>query len=70
MLRTALALSATAALLAACGTTTESRVATGALGGAAAGAVVGGDVGDAVVGGALGAAAGYAVDHCKKSNDC
>lgn len=70
MIRTILALSASASLLAACGTTTEQRVASGALGGAAAGAVVGGDTKDVVVGGVLGAGAGYAVDYCKKSDDC
>ena len=43
--------------LAACGTTTEERVATGALGGAAAGAVLDGGTG-AVVGGVAGAAKG------------
>lgn len=63
-------LAASALLVAACGTTTEERVASGALGGAAAGAVLGGDVGDAVVGGAVGAAGGYAVDRCKKTNNC
>lgn len=46
--------------LAACGTDTEERAASGALGGAAAGAVVGGPVG-AVVGGAVGAAGGTAL---------
>lgn len=70
MIRTILALTATATLLGACGTTTEQRVATGALGGAAVGAVTGGDVGGAVVGGAVGAGAGYAYDRCKKSGGC
>lgn len=70
MIRTILTLTATASLLAACGTTTEQRVASGALGGAAVGAVAGGDLGDAVVGGAVGAGAGYVYDRCKKSNDC
>jgi hypothetical protein len=51
--------------LAACGTTTEERVATGALGGAAAGAVLDGGTG-AVVGGVAGAAAGAAVDAAKR----
>ncbi|HYG26473.1 MAG TPA: YMGG-like glycine zipper-containing protein [Caulobacteraceae bacterium] len=70
MIRTTLALAASAALLAGCGTTTEQRVASGALGGAAAGAVMNNDVRGAVVGGAVGAAAGYAVDHCKRTDDC
>lgn len=70
MIRTTLALTASAALLAACGTTTEQRVASGAVGGAAAGAVLGGDVEGAVIGGAAGAAGGYVVDQCKKSGDC
>jgi hypothetical protein len=48
-------------LLAACGSNTEERAATGGLSGAAAGAVVGGPVG-AVVGGAVGAGAGTAVE--------
>jgi len=52
---------ATLMLLAACGSTTEERVATGGLGGAAAGAVVGGPVG-AVVGGAAGAGAASTLD--------
>ncbi len=47
--------------LAACGSSTEERAATGALGGAAAGAVVGGPPG-AVVGGAAGAAGGTVLD--------
>jgi hypothetical protein len=47
--------------LAACGSTTEERAATGGLGGAAAGAVVGGPVG-AVVGGAAGAGAASTLD--------
>lgn len=70
MIRTVLALSATAALLGACGTTMEQRVASGALGGAAVGAVAGGDLSDAAVGAAVGAGAGYVVDRCKKSGDC
>lgn len=70
MIRTILALSATATLLGACGTTMEQRVASGALGGAAAGAVIGGDLKDAAVGAAVGAAGGYAVDRCKKSGGC
>ncbi len=70
MIRTTLALAASAALLAACGTTTEQRVASGAIGGAAVGAAASGDVEGAVVGGAVGAAGGYAVDQCKKSGDC
>jgi len=48
-------------LLAACGSNTEERAATGGLGGAAAGAVVGGPVG-AVVGGAVGAGAASTLD--------
>ena len=70
MIRTILTLTASATLLAACGTTMEQRVASGALGGAAVGAVAGGELDDAVVGGALGAGAGYVVDRCKKSGDC
>ena len=70
MIRTILALSASASLLAACGTTTEQRVASGALGGAAVGAVAGGELDDAAVGAALGAGAGYVVVRCKKSGDC
>jgi hypothetical protein len=67
-MRTALSLVPVAAaglLLAACGTTTESRVATGALGGAAVGAVVDGGNG-ALIGGAAGALGGVAVDAAKK----
>jgi hypothetical protein len=60
-----LPVAATALVLAACGTTTEERVATGALGGAAAGAVIDGGTG-AVVGGVAGAAAGAAVDAAKR----
>jgi hypothetical protein len=52
---------AAALLLAACGSNTEERAATGGLSGAAAGALVGGPVG-AVVGGAVGAGAGTALD--------
>ena len=48
-------------LLAACGSNTEQRAATGGLSGAAAGAVVGGPIG-AVVGGAAGAGAGTMLD--------
>jgi hypothetical protein len=55
--------------MAACGHTTEQRVATGALGGAAVGAVAGGGKG-AVVGGVAGAAGGYVVDQCKKKGKC
>lgn len=47
--------------LAACGSNTEQRAASGALGGAAAGAVVGGPVG-AVIGGAAGATGGAVLD--------
>ncbi|NYZ11370.1 hypothetical protein HL658_02305 [Azospirillum sp. RWY-5-1] len=46
--------------LAACGTGTEEKAASGGLGGAAAGAVIGGPIG-AVVGAAAGAGAGTAV---------
>lgn len=46
--------------LAACGTTTTERAATGALGGAAIGAAVGGDVEGAVAGAAIGGVAGAA----------
>lgn len=51
--------------LAACGSNTEERAATGGLGGAAAGAVVGGPVG-AVVGAGVGAAGGMVVDEQAK----
>ena len=53
--------------LAACGSTTEERAATGGLGGAAAGAVVGGPVG-AVVGAGVGAAGGVVVDEQAKES--
>lgn len=59
-----------AASLGACGTTTEQRVASGALGGAAAGAVLGKNLGSTAIGAAAGAAGGYAVDRCKKSRRC
>jgi hypothetical protein len=59
------ALAVAGVALAACGSTTEQRVATGALGGAAAGAVLGGGTG-AVVGGVGGAAAGAVVDANKR----
>jgi hypothetical protein len=52
-------------LLAACGTSTTERVATGALGGAAVGAVVDGGTG-ALIGGAAGAVGGVAVDQAEK----
>jgi hypothetical protein len=55
--------------LVACGTTTEQRVASGGLGGAAVGAVAGGGKG-AVIGGVAGAAGGYVVDQCKKKGKC
>lgn len=48
------------ALLAACGTTTEQRAATGALGGAVAGQAIGGNTGATVAGAAIGAVAGAA----------
>ena len=48
------------ALLAACGTTTEPRAATGALGGAVAGQAIGGNTGATVAGGVIGAVAGAA----------
>ncbi|SJM50918.1 hypothetical protein FM111_02600 [Brevundimonas diminuta 3F5N] len=48
------------ALLAACGTTTEQRAATGALGGAVAGQAIGGNTGATVAGGVIGAVAGAA----------
>jgi hypothetical protein len=51
------ALGAAIFFLAACGSSTEERAATGGLGGAVAGAVVGGPVG-AVVGGGVGATGG------------
>lgn len=46
--------------LAACGTTTTQRAATGALGGAAVGGIVSGDVKGAAVGAAVGGVAGAA----------
>lgn len=46
--------------LAACGTTTTQRAATGALGGAAVGGIVGGDVKGAAIGAAVGGVAGAA----------
>lgn len=52
-------------LTAACGTTTEQRVATGALGGAAVGALVDGGTG-ALIGGAAGAVGGAVVDRSKR----
>ena len=55
------------ALLAACGTTTEQRAATGALGGAVAGQAIGGNTGATVAGAAIGAVAG-AVTTPKKPN--
>jgi osmotically inducible lipoprotein OsmB len=57
ILASAAALSLT---LAACGTTTTQRAATGALGGAAVGGVVGGDLTGAAVGAAVGGVAGAA----------
>lgn len=51
---------ATAATLAACGTTPTERAATGALGGAAVGAAVSGDTKGALIGGAIGGVAGAA----------
>lgn len=54
------ALAAGTLLLAACGSNTEERAATGGLGGAVAGAAIGGPVG-AVAGAAVGAGAGTAV---------
>lgn len=47
-------------LLAACGTTTEQRAATGAIGGAVAGQAIGGNTGATVAGAAIGAVAGAA----------
>ena len=61
ILKTLVPLSAVGLLLAACGTTTTERVATGALGGAAVGAVVDGGRG-ALIGGAAGAVGGAVVD--------
>jgi hypothetical protein len=63
----ALALS-TLLLLAACGSNTEQRAATGGLGGMAAGALIGGPVG-AVAGAAVGAGAGTAVSKGIEHND-
>jgi hypothetical protein len=65
MRRALLPIVAAGLMLAACGTTTESRVATGALGGAAVGAVAGGGNG-ALIGGAAGAVGGLAVDAAQK----
>lgn len=45
-------------LLAACGTTTEQRAATGAIGGAVAGQAIGGNTGATVAGAAIGAIGG------------
>ena len=56
-----LPLTAAGLLLAACGTTTTERVATGALGGAAVGAVVDGGTG-ALIGAGAGAVGGAVVD--------
>lgn len=53
--------------LAACGTGTEEKAASGGLGGAAAGAVVGGPIG-AVVGAAAGAGAGTAVQKVEEES--
>lgn len=61
MTRSALALMAVLTL-GACGSTTEERVATGALGGAAVGAATGGSLSGTLLGGAAGAGAGYAYD--------
>ncbi len=58
---------AAAGLLAACGTTTSERAATGAIGGAVAGGVIGGDLTGAAVGGAVGAGVGAATT---PSRDC
>src|SRR6188472_3028673 len=55
-------------LLAACGSNTEQRAATGGMGGAAAGALVGGPVG-AVAGAAIGAGAGTAVSKGIEHNE-
>ena len=54
-------------LLAACGTTTEQRAATGAIGGAVAGQAIGGNTGATVAGAAIGAIGG-AVTTPKKPN--
>lgn len=67
---TTLAALGLSASLAACGTTMEERVATGALAGGAVGAVAGKDLGSAAVGAAVGAGAGYAVDRCKRTRRC
>ncbi len=58
---------AAAGRLAACGTTTSERAATGAIGGAVAGGVIGGDLTGAAVGGAVGAGVGAATT---PSRDC
>jgi hypothetical protein len=55
-------------LLAACGSNTEQRAATGGLGGMAAGALIGGPVG-AVAGAAVGAGAGTAVSKGIEHNE-
>ena len=54
-------------LLTACGTTTEQRAATGAIGGAVAGQAIGGNTGATVAGAAIGAIGG-AVTTPKKPN--
>ena len=48
-------------LLAACGTTTEQRAATGALAGAAVGQAVGGDTESTVLGGVIGGVGGAVI---------
>ena len=63
---TLVAASSAMLMVAACGSTREERVATGALAGAGVGAVSGGSLGSTAVGAALGAGAGYAVDKVKK----
>lgn len=57
----AITLVAAGLAIAACGDSSEDRIATGGLGGATAGALVGGPVG-AIVGGGVGAAGGAALD--------
>jgi hypothetical protein len=55
-------------LLAACGSNTEERAATGGLGGVVGGAIVGGPVG-ALVGGAVGAGAGTGISAGIEANE-
>lgn len=60
---------AAACLLAACGTTTTQRAATGAIGGAVAGGLIGGGATGAVVGGVVGAGLGAATTPDRHDRD-